>query len=140
MSAETTRQSGNSTRNAAVASSEQRSDLLNTMSLGGRGSTRISSSTWSTAAMWRRKSASEASVTCSRRSASIASTSVLWNEATRWCGSLRMKPTVSVTSATWRSGLTSWRVVESSVANSRSSTNTPALVSALNSVLLPALV
>jgi hypothetical protein len=67
-------------------------------------------------------------------------TRVLWNDATRWCGSLRMKPTVSVSSTIWRSGLTSWRVVESSVAKSRFSTNTPARVSALNSVLLPAFV
>ncbi len=52
-----------------------------------------------------------------------------------------MNPTVvSVISTICRSALTIWRVVESSVANSRFSTNTSLLVSALNSVLLPALV
>ena len=71
-------------------------------------------------------SGSWASITWSRRSARRASSSVVRNDATRWCGRFSMKPTVSERK-TRRPGLTSQaRVVVSSVAKRRSSTKTSA--------------
>ena len=85
----------------------------------------ISSSTSSTAAIIWCMSASgaEASTTCTIRSAPIASSSVAEKASTSWCGSLRMKPTVSV-SRYWRPEISNERVVGSSVWKSRSRTPT----------------
>ena len=69
----------------------------------------------------------------------MASSSVAPNASTSWWGSLRMKPTVSV-SRYVRPEISIWRVVGSSVWNRRSLTPTSAPVSALSSVDLPALV
>ena len=81
-----------------------------------------------------------ASTTCSSSRACRASSSVALNDATRWCGRSRMKPTVSV-SSTWPQSLIGHlRVRVSSVENSLFSASTPAPVSAFISVLLPALV
>ena len=79
------------------SSSLQRSILLST-SRRGSSAAPISSSTRSTEAIWRSRSSSsaEASATCRTRSASSVSSSVDANAATSWCGSLRTKPTVSV--------------------------------------------
>ena len=85
-------------------------------------------------------SGAEASTTWTSRSASTTTSSVDWNASTSWWGSLRMKPTVSVSSTDSPPGSDSRRVVASSVANSRSSTSTPASVSRLSSVDLPAFV
>ena len=63
-------------------------------------------------------------MTCSSRSASRVSSSVARNDATRWCGSLRMNPTVSVSSTCAFSPRSTSRVSGSSVAKSRSSTKT----------------
>ena len=70
---------------------------------------------------------------------SVVSSSVAPKASTSWWGSLRMKPTVSV-SRYGRPSIYSWRVVGSSVWNSRSRTPTSAPVSALSSVDLPAFV
>ena len=56
------------------------------------------------------------------------------------CGSLRMKPTVSVSNTFWFVGRRSRRVVGSSVANILSSARAAAPVSVLSRVDLPALV
>jgi len=56
------------------------------------------------------------------------------------CGRRRTNPTVSVRSTGSPPGRARRRVVGSSVANRRSSTSTPAAVSVLSSVDLPALV
>ena len=72
------------------------------------------------------------------RPASVSS-SVAANASTSWCGSLRMKPTVSV-SRYVRPSSRSVRVVGSSVWKRRSRTPTSAPVSAFSSVDLPALV
>ena len=55
-------------------------------------------------------------------------------------GSLRTKPTVSVTSTVSPPGSDSWRVRGSSVTNRRFSTGTPASVSWLSRVDFPAFV
>ena len=66
--------------------------------------------------------------------------SVERNASTSWWGSLRTKPTVSVSSTVSPPGRASCRVRGSSVTNSRFSTSTPASVSRLSSVDFPALV
>ena len=85
-------------------------------------------------------SAADASTTWTRKSASLATSSVPLNASTRPWGRRRTKPTVSVSSTGSPPGNDSRRVVGSSVANSRSSTSTPAWVSRLSSVDLPAFV
>ena len=82
---------------------------------------------------------------CCRRRAPAGRTpsttsSVERNASTSWWGSLRTKPTVSLTSTASPPGSSRRRVRGSSVANRRSSTSTPASVSRLSSVDLPALV
>ena len=72
-------------------------------------------------AVLRRRGASEASTTSTRTSARLTSSSVARKASTSWCGSLWMKPTVSVTIAVWPSPSLTWRLVGSSVANSLSS-------------------
>ena len=74
------------------------------------------------------------------RSASVTSSSVARNAATRSVGSFWMEPTVSVSSSSRPAGSSSFRVVGSRVAKSRCSARTPDPVSALSSVDLPALV
>ena len=64
---------------------------------------------------------SAASTTSSRTSARVTSSRVARNASISWCGSLWMKPTVSVTIAVWPSPSLTWRLVGSSVANSLSS-------------------
>ena len=80
------------------------------------------------------------STTCSSKSACTTSSSVALNASTSPCGSLRMKPTVSVSKTFWFVGSFSRRVVGSSVANKMSFASTSAPVSALSRVDLPALV
>ena len=76
-----------------------------------------------------------------RTSARLTSSSVARNASTSWCGSLWMKPTVSVTIAVWPSPSLTWRDVGSSVANSLSSAFATSLpTSELSSVDLPAFV
>ena len=85
-------------------------------------------------------SGDETSTTCSTIAASETSSSVARNAFTSVVGRLRMKPTVSLSRAFRREGSRMARTVGSRVANSRSSASTPAPVSRLNSVDLPALV
>src|SRR5204863_235959 len=61
-------------------------------------------------------------------------------DSTSWCGSLRTNPTVSDRSTVSPPGSARRRTVASRVENRRSSTRTPAPVSRLSSVDLPALV
>src|SRR5690606_42149381 len=82
----------------------------------------------------------DASTRCTRRSASTTTSSVDLNASTSWWGSFVTKPTVSVTRTVSPPGSWSRRVVASRVAKSRSSTSTPASVSRLSRVDLPALV
>ena len=72
--------------------------------------------------------------------ASASSSSVARKAATSAGGSLWMNPTVSVSSAARPDGRRIRRVTGSSVENMRFSARTPARVSRLSSVLLPALV
>ena len=84
---------------------------------------------------------SAASTTSTSTSARVTSSSVARNASTSWCGSLWMKPTVSVTIAVCPSPSLTWREVGSSVANSLSSALATSLpTSALSSVDLPAFV
>ena len=87
-------------RRAAARARPRRAEshLLKTSSVGTR-SAPTSASTACTAAMWRSRSALDASMTCSSRSASATSSSVARNAATSACGSRSMKPTVSETSS-----------------------------------------
>jgi hypothetical protein len=93
-----------------------------------------------TASIWPVGSGEEASTTCTRRSDSPTTSSVLLKASTSWWGSLRTKPTVSLRSTDSPPGSCRRRVVGSSVAKRRSSTSTPASVRRLRSVDLPALV
>ena len=86
-----------------------------------------------------RSSGSDPSTTCTIRSASTVSSSVALKASTSSCGSLRMKPTVSV-SRKRRPSCSKALVVGSSVWKSRSPTPTPAPVSAFSRVDLPAFV
>ena len=70
----------------------------------------------------------------------LATSSVLLNACTSPWGRRRTKPTVSVSSTGSPPGNERRRVVGSRVANKRSSTSTPASVSRLSNVDLPALV
>ena len=72
-------------------------------------------------------------------SASRTSSSVDLKESTRWVGSLRMNPIVSV-SRNGRLSIITLRTVVSSVANSLFSANTSDLLSRFISVDLPTLV
>ena len=69
---------------------------------------------------WRSRSGLAASMTCSSRSASVTSSSVARKAATSVCGRRSMKPTVSETSSSRRSGRRTWRTSGSSVTNSAS--------------------
>ncbi len=82
----------------------------------------------------------EASQMFSRISAAAACSSVEWNACTRWCGSLRTNPTVSISITVNPFGSFSARAVGSSVANNRFSVKTPAFVSAFIKVLFPTFV
>ncbi len=93
-----------------------------------------------TAAIWPSGSGAVQSTTWTRKSAAPATSSVLLNASTSPCGRRRTKPTVSVSSTGSPPGSDRRRVVGSSVANSRSSTSTPAWVRWLSKVDLPALV
>ena len=73
-------------------------------------------------------------------SAYFASSRVLLNASIRLCGSFLINPTVSVSRTFSPLGSSILLVVGSSVAKSLSSDNTPASVSLLRSVDLPALV
>ena len=90
--------------------------------------------------MWSSALGCVTSTTCSSRSASRTSSNVLLKLSTSAWGSLRMKPTVSASSTDLLVSSSTWRVVASSVAKSRSSANTSASESAFISVDLPALV
>ena len=114
--------------------------ILFMMRICGISAAPISASTLSTCAVCSGAEGDEASTTCSTRAASVTSSRVARNAFTRVVGRLRMNPTVSLTSTRRREGSTSGRTVGSSVANIRASTATPAWVSRLKSVDLPALV
>ena len=81
-----------------------------------------------------------ASTTFRTRSASETSSSVDRNASTSWCGRCRTNPTVSVRVTLAPVGVTARRTVGSSVAKSASSTRTPAFVSRLSRLDLPAFV
>jgi len=70
------------------------------------------------------KSRAEGSTRWMRRSASLTTPKVLLNEATKWGGSLLMKPTVSVRRTFLRGASQTILVVESRVAKSLSLTST----------------
>src|SRR2546421_434794 len=78
------------------------------------------------------------SITCSTRSAATASSIVERNEATRLCGSLRMKPTVSITTVSRGISKAARCDFASSVAKSLSTATAPPRVSWLKSVDFPA--
>ena len=82
----------------------------------------------------------EASTTWIIRSAYLASSKVLRNASIRWWGSLRIKPTVSVSKISCPLSNFKFLVVGSNVANSLSSSNTLAFVRQFNNVDFPALV
>ena len=93
-----------------------------------------------TAVSWPSGSGWETSTTWMTRSASATSSSVDRNASTSWWGSRRTKPTVSVRVTARPSGSSARRTVGSRVANSASSTRTPAPVIRLSRLDLPALV
>ena len=93
-----------------------------------------------TALIWASGLTSEPSTTCTSRSASTTSSSVDRNASTSWVGRCRTNPTVSVSTNGLPSANSPRRVVGSSVANNAFSTSTPAPVSALSRLDLPALV
>ena len=101
------------------------SALLTTM-ISGTLSAPISASTSRTAAIWPSGSACEPSTTWRTRSESATSSSVDRNASTSWWGRWRTKPTVSLIVYTRPSLVVVRRVVGSRVANSASSTSTPA--------------
>src|SRR5207249_3564633 len=81
-----------------------------------------------------------ASTTCSRRSASCSSSSVARNAATSSCGSLRMKPTVSVRMNAWWPAGSTRRAAGSSVTKRRSAAVRCTPARRFKSVVLPAFV
>src|SRR5207244_269132 len=117
-----------------VHSSSARSILLSAMTVGLFHAS-ISWSTTSTALICSCACGWLTSTTCNNKSASAVSSSVALNDSTRWCGSFRRKPTVSLSKMFWLFGSRCLRVVGSSVAKSLSSAKTPAPVSAFISVL-----
>ena len=100
----------------------------------------MSCSTTCTALIWPSGSGSEPSTTCSSRSAAATSSSVDRKASTSWCGRCRTNPTVSVSVYSRPSGPSARRTVGSRVANSAFSTSTPAPVSWLSRLDLPAFV
>ena len=90
--------------------------------MSGRSASSSSARTCSTTRICPSQSGWLASTTWSSTSAPRTSSRVARKLATRWCGSLRMKPTVSVTRARCPSPRSTSRVRVSSVAKSRSST------------------
>ena len=112
--------------------------LLKTMMLGlPFGS--ISDRVFSTTCIWSSNCGCEISTTCTQISASRTSSSVDLNDSTRPCGSLRMKPTVSV-KRKGRLSITTFLTVVSSVANNLFSANTSDLLIRFIMVDLPTLV
>ncbi|CAB4907833.1 unannotated protein [freshwater metagenome] len=109
------------------ATSDAMSALLNTNS-SGTSPAPMSVSTSRTAKICPAGSTAVESTTWMSRSPSTATSSVLLNDSTRPCGRRRTKPTVSLTNTGSPPGSASRRVVGSSVANNRFSTNTPASV------------
>lgn len=141
--AETKTASGSATRSWASTTGSAASILLTTSSSRGSDASRspaTSRSTWRTASICRCGITSLPSTTCSRRSASTTSSSVDRKASTSWVGRCRTKPTVSVRTTSRPSVSTPCRVVGSSVANRAFCTSTPASVSALSRLDLPALV
>ena len=123
----------------ARGSSASRSHLFSTSSMG----LPEAPSWFSTSSTTCRCSAQcslEASDTMTIRSAYSASSRVDLKASTSWCGSFRMKPTVSTSRHSRRSGSSTLRMTGSSVANSLSSTSTLAPDRAFSRVDLPALV
>ena len=116
------------------------SSILLITTSSGTSRAPISASTARTAASCACGSASEPSTTCRIRSASFASSRVDRKASTSWCGRCRTNPTVSVSVNGRPPGVSAFRTVGSRVANSASSTSTPAPVSALSRLDLPALV
>ena len=124
---------------SALADSGARSALFTTTS-SGTPAAPISSSTSRTAAIWPSACAAVPSTTWTTRSARRTESRVERNASTSSWGSLRTKPTVSVTSTVSPPGRASWRVRGSSVTNRRFWAGTPASVSWFSSVDFPALV
>src|SRR6516165_3507667 len=112
--------------------------LMTTIS--GTSAAPISASTWRTADICACGSAPLPSTTCRTRSAWATSSSVERNASTSWCGRRRTKPTVSVRVNQRPEGVRARRTEGSRVANSESSTRTPAPVSRLSRLDFPALV
>ena len=126
-------------RAASSSLSASRSSLLKTRIVGFvamPSSARI----FSTATMCSSKSGLLTSMRCRSTSASLSSSRVARNAAKSSFGRLRMKPTVSVMTASVSRGNRSRELFGSSVAKSRSSARTSLCVSALSSVDFPALV
>jgi GTPase len=97
--AETNTASGIRCRSRAMARSPAASVLLTTTSSGGMAVScfwPISPSTSRTALICHSGIGSEPSTTCTTRSASATSSSVVRNASTSWCGRCRTNPTVSV--------------------------------------------
>ena len=89
---------------------------------------------------WSRASPLEASQTFRRMSAVAACSKVDLKASTKWWGSRRIRPTVSMSITVLPQGSFKARAVGSRVANSRSSASTPAAVRAFIRVDFPALV
>ena len=119
--------------------SVSRSSLLNATTCGVSPAP-ISASTFTTCAVSSAACGEAASTTCTSSDASMTSSSVARKDFTSVVGRLRMKPTVSLSSAFRLLGSVTARTVGSKVANIFASVSTPAPVSRLNSVDLPALV
>ena len=124
---------------SALAASGARSALFTTTS-SGTSAAPISSSTVRTAAIWPSACSAVPSTTWTSRSASRTEANVVRNASTSWWGSLRTKPTVSVTSTVSPPGRANCRVRGSKVTKRRFAAGTPASVSLLRRVDLPALV
>ena len=139
VSAEITRLFGCLICNVKRNSSSTWSVLLNTTKLG----TLDAPISWRTLlTVWMCKSICGwlASTMWSRKLDSATSSSVALKDATSWCGSFLMNPTVSVTKTFWFFGNSTVRVVGSSVAKSLFSASRFADVRTLNKVDFPAFV
>src|SRR2546430_865258 len=137
--AEMLRLPGSLARRPCSTTGSAESILLTTTS-SGTCPAPISASTPRTAAICASGSASDPSTACRMRSASAVSSSVDRNASISWCGRCRTKPTVSVRVNARPEGVSARRTAGSRVANSASSTRTPAPVSTLSRLDLPALV
>ena len=130
---------GSCLRSRAMVRGSARSALLMTTT-SGRLAAPISASTSRTDAICCSGSGSDASTTCSTRSASVTSSRVERNASTSWWGRWRTNPTVSASVYTRPSLVCALRTVGSSVANSELSTRTPAPVRRFIRLDLPAFV